>query len=39
MASSQRDNAPGGQQFERRMEARRLEQIDAEALKVFRSGW
>src|SRR5438552_12873647 len=35
----QGDNAPGKQQFERRMEARRLEETDEEALKVFRRGW
>ena len=34
-----RDAAPNRQEFERRMEARRLAQTDAEALKSFRRGW
>src|SRR5438132_14424118 len=34
----QRDNAPGRQKFERRLEARRLEQTDEEALRVCRRG-
>ena len=33
------DTAAGRQEFERRMEARRLEEADEEALKVFRRGW
>jgi len=35
----QQDTAAGRQEFERRMEARRLEETDEEALKVFRRGW
>src|SRR2546422_10242446 len=35
----QRDNAPGRQQLQWRMEARRLDETDEEALKVFRRGW
>jgi REP element-mobilizing transposase RayT len=35
----QRDTAAARQQFERRMEARRLEETDDEALKTFRRGW
>ena len=34
-----RDTAAGRQEFERRMEARRLEETDPAALKVFRRGW
>jgi putative transposase len=33
------DTAAGRQEFERRMEARRLEETDEEGLKVFRRGW
>jgi REP-associated tyrosine transposase len=33
------DSAPGREQFERQMEARRLEEVDEAALKVFRRGW
>jgi REP element-mobilizing transposase RayT len=33
------DHAEGRQEFERRMEARRREETDEEALKVFRRGW
>lgn len=35
----QRDTAAGRQEFERRMEARRWEETDRAALKVFRRGW
>jgi putative transposase len=35
----QRDTAAGRQEFERRMEARRCEETDEEALKIFRRGW
>jgi len=35
----QRDNARGRQEFERRMEARRLEETEEAVLKVFRRGW
>ena len=35
----QQDTALARQEFERRMEARRLEETDPEALKVFRRGW
>ena len=35
----QQDTASGRQEFERRMETRRLEEQDEEALKVFRRGW
>src|SRR5439155_832819 len=35
----QRDTAAARQEFERRMEARRLEETDGEALKIFRRGW
>jgi REP element-mobilizing transposase RayT len=35
----QGDTAAGRQEFERRMEARRLEETDEEGLKVFRRGW
>ena len=35
----QRDTAAARQQFERRMEARRLAETDDEALKIFRRGW
>ena len=35
----ERDTAPERQEFERRMEARRLAQTEAEALKSFRRGW
>jgi hypothetical protein len=35
----QQDTASARQQFERQMEARRLEEMDEEALKVFRRGW
>jgi hypothetical protein len=33
------DSAAGRLEFERRMETRRLEETDEEALKVFRRGW
>ena len=33
------DTAAGRQEFERRMEARRLAETDPEALKTFRRGW
>jgi REP element-mobilizing transposase RayT len=33
------DNAKGRQEFERRMEARRLQETDEGLLKVFRRGW
>ena len=33
------DSAPGREQFERQREARRLEEVDEAALKVFRRGW
>lgn len=35
----QRDTAEGRQEFERRMETRRLEETEPEALKAFRRGW
>src|SRR5437899_11635331 len=35
----QQDTPAGRQEFERRMETRRLEETDEEALKVFRRGW
>jgi REP element-mobilizing transposase RayT len=35
----QRDSPAGRQEFERQMERRRLEEVDPEALKVFREGW
>ena len=35
----QEDTAVGRQEFERRMEARRLEETDEAQLKVFRRGW
>jgi hypothetical protein len=35
----QQDSAAGRLEFERRMETRRLEETDEEALKVFRRGW
>ena len=35
----QQDTAAGRQQFEQRMEARRLEETDPAALKEFRRGW
>src|SRR5438876_12247259 len=35
----QRATAAARQEFERRMEARRLEETDEEALKIFRRGW
>jgi REP element-mobilizing transposase RayT len=35
----QQDTAAARQEFERRMEARRLEETDPEALKVLRRGW
>ena len=35
----QEDTAQGREQFERRMEARRLEQSDGESIKVLRRGW
>src|SRR5882724_739205 len=35
----QQDTAAGRQEFERRMEARRLAETDEEALKIFRRGW
>src|SRR5205807_2199205 len=35
----QQDSAAGRQEFERRMEGRRLEEGDEEALKIFRRGW
>jgi len=34
-----RDNAPGRQEFERRMEGRRLEETDGPGLKELRRGW
>ena len=35
----QRDTAEGRQEFERRMEMRRLEEADEESFKVLRRGW
>ncbi len=35
----QQDSAAGRQEFERRMESRRFEQLDEAALKPFRRGW
>jgi REP element-mobilizing transposase RayT len=35
----EQDTAAGREQFERQMEARRREQRDEEALKIFRRGW
>jgi len=35
----QEDSAAGRQEFERHMEARRLEKTDEEALKPLRRGW
>jgi len=35
----QKDCAAGRQEFERRLEARRLEEVDEAALKPFRRGW
>jgi REP element-mobilizing transposase RayT len=35
----QQDTASGRREFEKRMEARRLEETDEAALKVFRRGW
>ncbi len=35
----QQDTAAGRQKFEQRMEARRLEETDEEAIKILRRGW
>ena len=35
----QEDTAASREEFERRMEARRLKETDPEALKVLRRGW
>ena len=35
----QKDTVAGRQEFERRMEVRRLEEMDEEASEAFRRGW